>query len=527
MDGEVPDSAEVDQLLLDGQQRLRSLSNALAGKGTLRYYFEVENLAENDLGVREVVSHSCAQGSGKRYSEEPQTAYAQNLIPVSILGDQGGGNGLGAVSDWCKEALPDKPYGVVKPLETEITNLRTTLLERPLFYCYLCRDTPAAVALDVFIESNQSSHRLRTFDIVVAKSRKTHRDGIRERIERFRSQVPDVPYYFSPERERYIPQIGDWYLKVSCLLNGEAPKDGNYEDAFHQLVKDDDSARRKLDQLESYLARALAFAAAHGAPTVRTLPSWPPIHVIAALQRKLDGLVQGRPENEFNAERLLSRYLWSAYVTERYRAQANDRLLADFVGLETCLERISAGESYRNVKVDALNRTRYPLPTRSTLESSLGWIGTQNRRARAVAAVTARRGALDWLTGKQLTATYVRELHDDRKLHFHHVFPKAVLEGSFSKETIDNGLNGVWISKRQNLVLGRSDPRDYVERILRIVGELTASELEENIKSHLIPYDIMMADEPVQTRYPRFLKERARLVEREVKKRTRVPAAGP
>ena len=45
-------------------------------------------------------------------------------------------------------------------------------------------------------------------------------------------------YYFPGKRERSIPQIGEWLLKLGCLHAGVAPKEGSYEEAAKYLFED-------------------------------------------------------------------------------------------------------------------------------------------------------------------------------------------------------------------------------------------------------------------------------------------------
>ncbi len=79
------DSAAVNELVLDGQQRLRSLWKALAGEDDNRFYIQVESVRSRNLSVVSVQSHSASRGIGKKYVE-PHLAYEANLIPAAILG---------------------------------------------------------------------------------------------------------------------------------------------------------------------------------------------------------------------------------------------------------------------------------------------------------------------------------------------------------------------------------------------------------------------------------------------------------
>lgn len=64
----------------------------------------------------------------------------------------------------------------------------------------------------------------------------------------------------------------------------------------------------------------------------------PPVYVIAALQGDLQTIKKAARKG--TAIKLISTYLWRAFLTDRYEAQANDRLFDDFKDLRRCLKQI-------------------------------------------------------------------------------------------------------------------------------------------------------------------------------------------
>ena len=208
----------------------------------------------------------------------------------------------------------------------------------------------------------------------------------------------------------------------------------------------------------------------------------------------------------------MSRYLWRADLTDRHRVQANDVLFDDFRELRCCLRALADRGEY---DLKSMASFSLALPTEEDLVDALGWIG-KSRLGKAVAAAAASSGAREWFTGVALDQTRVRELNGAGRFDFHHVFPKGVLGQLASTDPdrfpMDHGLNGVWLPKDENQSARDEDPREYVHRIVEKTHGLGEVEVKRNIESHLVPYEAMMADEPVETRYPKFLKERARLV---------------
>jgi len=501
-----PPGDEVEEYVLDGQQRLRSLWSALKGRGR-HFYVRVEDLTARKLDVQEIVYPSRLHAVTKRH-ENAAIAYKENLVPIRILGSGTSCNGELGIWDWCEKALTGPPREV-KQLELAIQKqLQAPLLGRNLTFCRLARSTEPKAAVDTFVDANRGTIRVTDFDIVVARAQKEI--DLRARIRKFHDRSQHIRHYFGKNPEEYIPRIGQWYLMVTCLLTGEPPKKSKYIEAFDALLEAPGSVEEQMGRLESGLDGALAFAAERGAHTERTLPSEPPVYVIAGLHEELQAI--RKPPWRIAAENLLSRYWWSAIFTDRHQARANDRLAEDFKQLRGCLRSIAKNGTYDAQEVKALQGELLVEEVRD-----LSWIGGPNRLARAVATAVSIK-ADDWGTGVRLDQTKVRELSSQRRLDFHHVFPKDLLKGKVPDEQISHGLNGVWLRKDVNQSLADQDPRDYIERILAESQNLSRAQLRANIESHVVPYEIMRDDEPVASRYPKFLEARAEMVEERMKK---------
>ena len=158
---------------------------------------------------------------------------------------------------------------------------------------------------------------------------------------------------------------------------------------------------------------------------------------------------------------------------------------------------------------------QYPLPSESTLgdlDEPVPWIRSASRLGRAVAALQLSRDPIDWVTNEKLDISRVRDLEESGRLDRHHVFPRKVLDEFFKKEQINHGLNGVLLGKPSNQSLSNKDPREYIQWILRLPGAPSESELCRRVESHLVPYEVLVRTGSAKSRYPAFIKARARLV---------------
>ena len=303
-----------------------------------------------------------------------------------------------------------------------------------LWYCSLDDDTDPEVAINIFINVNRSAIKLKQVDIAIAIARADHGEDLRARAENYLQQSTEARHYFKQHLSRAIPEVAAWILKVGCLKvrserypHGLPPKESHYPSAIRSLfgsnLEDPDGKRRereaRMTQLEADLDTALRFVACRGGATKRTLPAWPPVHVIAALQ---DDVRMADEPLDKDVTKLLAAYLWRAFFTDRYQAQANDRLLEDYQKLREYIGNLVTGRKKPDVLVPAFDDDEHPLPRRAQLERA-GWIGLGSRLGRAIAAIAMTGDPYDWLTDQKLTVDRVRELESKGQLYRHYIFP--------------------------------------------------------------------------------------------------------
>lgn len=538
-DGDQRSGAAPVELVLDGQQRLTSLWGALVGNAERRYFVEVRDLKRSQLDVKQVIWR------GLKWSN-PAKMYGANLVPTDILwggrpssSPDAGPGGSSAARKWCEDAV-GKDWD---SLFEDVTRLGNRLLAPMLQYCLLRRDTDADTAIDIFINVNKSAIKLKEVDIAIAFAEADHRADVRRLIKDYIERSTEVRHYFSPTLRQAIPEVAAWMFKVGCLRirnedhpEGRAPKESHYTSAVKSLFGHVASDRSRIDaEMEARMERlgddldaALRFVARQGGATKRTLPGWPPVHVIAALQedmRKLDARLQDE------ADRLLSAYLWRAWVTPRYGTQANDRLLEDFRRLRAYLARLArkdvrgADDGLASL-VPAFDEK---LPTSEQIRRA-GWIGSGSRLGRAIAAVVVREQPLDWVTGERLDADRVRELEQQKKLARYQIFP-AKLFGQHVGDDVKLGLNGMLVARdsmpRPRPVSAPDSSLEYLdphEQLALIRSHTRVDELtvRERVESHEISYTTLLKEGAAPAfRYRQFRQDRAEKVALKFRELTR------
>ena len=191
----------------------------------------------------------------------------------------------------------------------------------------------------------------------------------------------------------------DGLLKLGCLHAGVPPKEGSYEKAAKHLFEDDGGNR---DAVPKNLAEVLRDAdwvlkriSDMGSPSHSTLPSWPPVHVLAAIRSHYLGIED--PERRNEARRLIDAYYWRALFTNRHERQANDHLYADFRQLANVL----SGEGAKADSMRVFSDRHHPLYRAPRLEESAGWIGRSRIGKALLSAVLASEPRpVDWITGE-------------------------------------------------------------------------------------------------------------------------------
>lgn len=480
------------------------------------------------MAVKGVVFFSKTSKKG-REQNDPRVAFSHNLVPLDILWDTRNGEDAaeadrykpGRIFEWCEAARGREKNPDSRRLENAIGRALSAqlLLARDLWYCALPSETRSGDAVDVFVQTNKSSATIKRFDIAVAIAYGEYEEDLRQRISDFRLESEQVRHYSSNDEDKAIPDIGEWLLKVACVHVGIAPREGRYEDALEGLFKNGlESGVQQLEKVQDYVDVALRTMAEHGAATVSTLPAWPAVWVVAALQPHLAAVREAKRQpgpRMSKARRLISAYVWRAFFTDRYLASANDRLFEDFGGLTACLDQIRrTGRFERNSLPPAFDDEEHPLPREKDLAKNLPWI-SRARQGRALPAMVTSQGPCDWVTGEPLDAPAIRRKEREGKLHRHHIFPKDFLKADFDpkkeKEIIDHGLNGILLTKEGNLYLSKKDPIEYLEALGEEAG-LSQEDVRRRVESHLVPYDELVAKGPLRQRYFDFIQRRSEMV---------------
>lgn len=469
----------VTQHLLDGQQRLTAFWRALHNNYEMETFFVY--LPQFDLYWEEpgdeievVCTPRWYKKDGARmprWADEPAKCFERGMFPISLLCP---GDISTVLDEWLNEATkplqPDdsdpealakyKAYTATRDkIKVEITALRERVTHFNLPYLSLPADTSKDVALQVFINMNTNSKPLSLYDIIVAEVESVAEKSLHALEASLAEKCPAAGRYGN---------VSDLILSTSALLQENLPNTrGMIEMDKKQLLANWPKLERGLERMASFLDGQRVFDAAR-------LPTNAVLAVIAAAYE----LIPDHGDFLAKAEKLLRRYLWSAFFTDRYENTAASRAFADFKAIKALLKDPGFTDADLTT-VPALNRSEFPLADVDSLMVA-GWPKAAGIEARAILAVTTYLGAIDFADHK--TATY----DSIQKREYHHVFPDALLSEAEIPSYL--ALNCALITWKTNRIIGRKDPLDYLQERVQWAD---ADVVRDRLKSHLISFDLL------------------------------------
>lgn len=501
----------VTQHLLDGQQRLTAFWRAMHNNYEWETFFvylpqfdRSEGKAGSDVEIRciprWVNKHDLRM---PRWAEDPAQCLGRGLIPINLLrpgdisaeidGWLGGATKPLEPVDTDPDALSKyKAFTATREkIKAEITTLRERVTHFNLPYLSLPAETSKDVALQVFINMNTNSKPLSLYDIIVAE--------VESVAERSLHALETSLVEKCPMASRY-GNVSDLILSTSALLQDKLPSTrGMVEMDKKQLLHNWPKLERGLERMASFLTGQGVFDEAR-LPTNAVLP------VIAAAYE----WIPDHGDFLAKAEKLLRRYLWSAFFTDRYENTAASRAFADFRALKGLLQRPDFIDNDL-ATVPVLNRAEFPLADVDALLAA-GWPKAAGIEARAILAVTTYLGAIDFADGR--AASY----ESIQKREYHHVFPDALLGEAGIQSYL--ALNCALITWKTNRIIGRKDPLDYLQQRVQWADPITVS---DRLKSHLISFQRLSDGhyagldgdafkQKLSNDFGQFLLERAQLV---------------
>ena len=504
---DAPESGEkVNEQLLDGQQRLTALWRSLNDKYLDRTY--LIGFEENHENEMEKLPYVYGQArwsyNDKRYpiwTDDPAQCWRKGFIPISLLRPEDIGDEM---EQWIEKAIPDDvsdKFEEYKKISNLINSLRTTVREFNLPYLALPANTPKDVALDVFIKMNTSSVKLSTYDIIVALVEDKTEKSLHEHVDELADEVPRASEYAD------LPSL---VLDTVALRQDRVPSQAGYRRIdYTSMIEEWSAVVKGIQSMVDFLEEESIFDA-------QRLPSYTAIPIVAAV---LDYMPKD-PDQLGNAKHILRKFLWRAFLTNRYEQSSATNALQDYRGLRRVIK-----DGIKEDVVPIFNEESFTAPTQQMVQNA-DWPKRKSILSRGILALTLKCGAYDLADGAPATVASITSKENPRE--YHHLFPESTLEDAdIPHEDIYRSMNCALISWRTNRRISNKDPIAYLKERADSIA-LGEKELRYRLKTHLIPYPELavgyegLSNEERNTRVKRdyefFLKARSRLIAMAAKK---------
>ena len=487
---ELDGGADPDWLLLDGQQRMTSLYQALLsgkpvdtmdtrGRKLRRWYYidiarAVDDGADREDAIVSVPEDRVVRqdfGRGVRHDLSTREKECElGFFPLQLAFDSR--ESLRWLREY--EARNTSRLQIRENFQDVLDNI--TGYEVPGIR--LTRETPKEAVCTVFEKVNTGGVPLNVFELLTA-TYAGDREYFDEHGEDF--QLSDHWRQAKKELEESHPVLADLesteFLQAVCLV-------ASYERRQEQINEGRDPAKtspvscKRGDILNMPLASYLEcapriidglrwvarFLARQGVFRSKDLPYRTQLVPLAAIRAVL-----GERADEADAEAKLGRWYWCGVLGEVYGGSAGNQLANDF---EQAVAWVNGNPVPSMVQESTFQ------------ESRLHTLSTRNSAAyKGVYALLLKQGSVDWYYSK---GPIDHQLVEDQQVGINHVFPQAWCRKNGVDEARRNSIvNKTPMSARARRTIGTRPPETYLRMLENETG-LPAEWLDDTVATHLI-----------------------------------------
>lgn len=485
-----------ESFILDGQQRLTSLYQALMHRGPVdtrdnrgkrvrrRYYIDMMKAMDLQVDREEAFisvpeDRVIRRAFGREVDLDLSSAeleYEHHMMPAERLIDSMSwmlayNSFWGGRDDYPRNDLP-------RFIEAFNKLILNTFNEYSLPVISLGKSTPKEAVCKIFEKVNTGGVTLNVFELVTAAFAADDFDLRGDWDERRRKMREGRAVLRGIEGEHFLQVVAllatfkrrKAFLK-NDTLSTQAPGVSCKKEAILDLTAED--YREWADAVEEGFEEAAKFLQSQFVFTHRDMPYSTQLVPLAALNVELDDELQPA-----RAQALLERWYWSGIFGESYGSNVETQYALD-------LQQVS----------EYVRREGEPVPTLITEASftpeRLLTMRTRNSAAyKGLYALQMKCGAADWRTGQPLSiATW------EESIDIHHIFPKAWFN-TFRRDVPsalrDSIINKTPIDSRTNRIIGHRSPSSYLRRLER---DIDRDALDKILDAHWLNPESLREDE--------------------------------
>ncbi len=471
-----------DSLLLDGQQRLTSLTQALTGDGVVntmdgrgkkmmrRYYIDIELALQGDDRIDEAVLSVPGDGIertnfGREIVRDVSTADKEReagLFPFRLL--YGGAETvtwLFAVND--KEQASQFHANVIQPANTY--NIPAIELDE---------STSKSAVATVFEKVNTGGLALNVFELLTATFAgdkeyfEKHGTDFRLNDDWKETQIQFSAYPVLAELENT-----DFLQALTLLATRKRNLASNDPRPPAISAKREDVLKVSLDDYlewveplrEAFKWTSIFLAERHIFET-RFLPYPKQLVPLAAIRA-----IMGKDADLVGPRGKIGRWFWCGILGELYGGASETRYVRD-------IEQVPGW-----ALGDASMATPNTVNDATFVESRLHSLRTRQAAAyKGIYSLIVGNGARDWMEGQEFDKVEYVNLAVD----VHHIFPKKWCEtNTIDDERRESIINKTPLSARTNRIIGGGAPSSYVE-VLEKRAQIESALLDDLLTTHCV-----------------------------------------
>ncbi|MCI8993789.1 MAG: DUF262 domain-containing protein [Eubacterium sp.] len=483
---------EPDELILDGQQRLTSLYNALYSKNPVHtktdkgkeidryYYLDIEKAIDPDADDEEVVisissSKQVTSDFGRKIEKDLSTRqdeFKQKMFPLNIILNSGEEQG------WQNEYYAYYNYdpAVIQQFTELFSKIIMPTQKYAMPVILLDKETPKEAVCQVFENVNTGGVSLTVFELVTAIFAMDDfplRKDWEERKEKYFSGnllniVTATDFLTALTLLSSFKAGGTVSCKKKDVL---ALKLMSYKKYADDLCKGFSVADKLLQEERIFSSRDLPYS-------TQLIP-------LAAI---CTVLMDGNKIYTATIKNMVKQWYWCGVFGELYGSANETRYANDITQV---IKWITSGGNFPKTVTDFFFN-----PTRL-----LGLQSRQSAAYKGIMALILKNHARDFISGAEMDfSTYLNE-----KIDIHHIFPKDYCIGQrYDKSKWNSIVNKTPISASSNREIGGAAPSAYLGKLEK-KGSVLPSDLDGYVETHWIDHTLLRNNE-----FQDFIVDRAR-----------------
>lgn len=483
VEGVSASGVKVERLILDGQQRLTSLYQALLAGAVVEtkderkkrvrrwYYIDITKALDPDIDREDAVVGIPEDRLVRNFRGEVVRDYSTReneceggLLPAALLLDTAG------LTAWQMAYVNLDPANVIERLSVwnrVVNEVVQPFQQYQVPLIVLRKETPKEAVCLVFEKVNTGGVALDAFELLTATFAADNfqlRKDWDVREQRFRK----YPILASIAKTDFLQAVA---LLATRARREEAIAGGTpSESAPGVSCKKKEILDLKLEEYQAWadaatdgFVRSAKLLYGQHLFSARDLPYRTQLTPLAAVLGVLD-------EGSVTAgvrERLV-RWYWCGVLGELYGGAIETRFARDLMEVLSWIQGGSEPSTIQDANF---------VPTR------LVTLRTRNSAAyKGISALLMRDGGLDFRTGEPLAAQF----YFDDRVDIHHIFPRDwCQQAGIHDRRVDSIVNKTPIAAKTNRMIGGNAPSVYLDRMQRSAG-VDAPRMDEIVQSHVV-----------------------------------------